>query len=82
MNLKKSASQPDHLLWLGPLSGLHEEGGNGGPDLTGSNRANLDYILAEIINPSEIIQGAYHLVVVITRDGRTVSGIVAAEDAQ
>jgi putative heme-binding domain-containing protein len=28
------------------------------------------------------MQEAYHLVVVTTRDGRTVSGIVAAEDAQ
>jgi putative heme-binding domain-containing protein len=61
---------------------LYGAGGNVGPDLTGSNRANLDYILAQIINPSEIMQEAYHLVVVTTRDGRTVSGIVAAEDAQ
>ena len=61
---------------------LYGSGGNVGPDLTGSNRANLDYILAQIINPSEIMQEAYHLVVVTTRDGRTVSGIVAAEDAQ
>ncbi len=61
---------------------LYGSGGNVGPDLTGSNRANLDYILTEIINPSEIMQEAYHLVVITTRDGRTVSGIVAAEDAQ
>ena len=52
---------------------LYGSGGNVGPDLTGSNRANLDYILAQIINPSEIMQDAYHLVVVTTRDGRTVS---------
>ena len=51
-----------------------------GPDLTGSNRANLDYILTEIINPSEVMQESYQLVTVTTRDGRTLSGNVAAED--
>ena len=57
-------------------------GGNVGPDLTGSNRANLDYILTEIINPSEVMQESYQLVIVTTRDGRTLSGMVAGEDAQ
>ncbi|MEJ6644609.1 MAG: PmoA family protein [Akkermansiaceae bacterium] len=61
---------------------LYGAGGNIGPDLTGSNRANLDYILTEIINPSEVMQESYQLVIVTTRDGRTLSGIVAAEDAQ
>ncbi len=61
---------------------LYGQGGNIGPDLTGSNRANLDYILTEIINPSEVMQDSYQLVTVTTRDGRTLSGNIAAEDAQ
>ncbi|MFT5474568.1 MAG: putative membrane-bound dehydrogenase-like protein [Kiritimatiellia bacterium] len=61
---------------------LYDAGGKIGPDLTGSNRANLDYILTEILNPSEVMQESYQLVVVTTRDGRTLSGTVAAEDAQ
>lgn len=61
---------------------LYGQGGNIGPDLTGSNRANLDYILTEIINPSEVMQESYQLVTVTTRDGRTLSGNAAAEDAQ
>lgn len=61
---------------------LYGQGGNIGPDLTGSNRANLDYILTEIINPSEVMQEGYQLVTVTTRDGRTLSGNAAAEDAQ
>ena len=61
---------------------LYGAGGNIGPDLTGSNRANLDYILTEIINPSEVMQESYQLVIVTTRDGRTLSGIVAGEDTQ
>ena len=61
---------------------LYGSGGKVGPDLTGSNRGNLDYILTEIINPSEVVQEGYQLVNVNTRDGRELSGIVAAEDAQ
>ncbi len=61
---------------------LYGQGGNIGPDLTGSNRANLDYILTEIINPSEVMQDSYQLVTVTTRDGRTLAGNAAAEDAQ
>jgi putative membrane-bound dehydrogenase-like protein len=59
---------------------LYGAGGNVGPDLTGSNRANLDYILTEIVNPSEVMLESYQLVTVTTRDGRTLSGNVAAED--
>ena len=59
---------------------LFDQGGEIGPDLTGSNRANLDYILTEIINPSEVMQESYRLVTLTTRDGRTLAGNVRAED--
>jgi putative membrane-bound dehydrogenase-like protein len=61
---------------------LYGAGGQIGPDLTGSNRGNLDYILAQIVNPSEEIQEGYQLVTVTTRDGRTLAGNVAGEDDQ
>ena len=50
-----------------------------GPDLTGSNRANLDYLLGNILDPSAEIQDDYKMVVVTTRDGRTYVGNVAKE---
>ena len=56
------------------------KGGNIGPDLTGSNRANLDYLLHNVLNPSGEIQDDYKLVVVTTRDGRTYSGNVVSEN--
>ena len=59
---------------------LYGQGGKIGPDITGSNRANLDYILGEIITPSDVIQDGYHLVTITTRDGRTLAGNIAAED--
>ena len=61
---------------------LYGQGGTIGPDITGSNRANLDYILTEIISPSEVIQEGYQLVTVTTRDGRTLAGNLVAEDEQ
>jgi putative membrane-bound dehydrogenase-like protein len=63
-----------------PCHKLYDQGGLIGPDLTGSNRANLDYILGEIINPSEVIQEGYHLVTLTLRDGRTLAGNIAAEN--
>ncbi len=59
---------------------MHGTGGELGPDITGSNRANLDYLLDNLINPSGEIPDGYALVMVATNDGRTYSGTIAAED--
>ena len=64
----------------GPCHKLNNQGGNLGPDLTGSNRGNLDYLLSNILNPSGEIQDDYKMVVVTTRDGRTYTGNVASEN--
>lgn len=59
---------------------MYGEGGVVGPDLTGSNRTNLAYILGNVLNPGEEIQEDYKLVVITTRDGRTYSGNVVGEN--
>lgn len=59
---------------------LHGEGGKIGPDLTGSNRTNITYLLSNILNPSGDVQEDYKLVVITTQDGRTYSGNVIAEN--
>ena len=59
---------------------MYGEGGDIGPDLTGSNRANTAYLLGNIIEPSGVIQEDYKLVVLTTRDGRTYSGNVVEEN--
>ena len=59
---------------------MYGKGGNIGPELTGSNRANVDYLLTNVLNPSGEIQDDYKLVVVTTRDGRTYSGNVVSEN--
>ncbi|MCE6987749.1 PVC-type heme-binding CxxCH protein [Dyadobacter sp. CY323] len=62
-----------------PCHKLYGDGGIIGPELTGSNRANLDYLLGNILDPSGEIQDDYKMVVVTTRDGRTYVGNVAKE---
>lgn len=59
---------------------LYGEGGNIGPDLTGSNRANLDYILENAADPSAVIPREWRMNTVITADGRVLTGIIV-EDA-
>jgi putative heme-binding domain-containing protein len=60
---------------------LYGEGATIGPDITGSNRANLDYILENVLDPSATIGRDYQLTVAVTRDGRVVSGIVVDRSA-
>ncbi|MCI0538564.1 MAG: c-type cytochrome [Verrucomicrobiales bacterium] len=53
---------------------LHGEGAEVGPDLTGVGRSTLDALLANIIDPNQIIGKGYENVEVETKDGRTLSG--------
>jgi putative heme-binding domain-containing protein len=59
---------------------LYGEGGQVGPDLTGSNRFNLDYVLQNVIDPSAVIAREFQVTLVRTKDGRVVSGIAAETD--
>lgn len=61
---------------------LYGEGGQIGPDLTGSNRADLNYILLNMIDPSADIPDAYKLVTITSRDGQIFTGTLAQEDDQ
>ncbi len=61
---------------------LYGEGAKIGPDLTGSNRANLDYILLNSIDPSYDVPDGYKMVMIQTVDGRLVSGVIAEEDSR
>jgi putative membrane-bound dehydrogenase-like protein len=59
---------------------LFGEGGRVGPDLTGSGRAELDYVLVNVLDPSAVVPEAWRLTQVITDDGRVLSGALAAAD--
>lgn len=59
---------------------LYGHGGNVGPDISGANRSNMEYLLGNILTPSAIIQDAYKMHIVLTDDGRIYSGIPAEEN--
>jgi len=55
---------------------LYGEGAQIGPDLTGSNRANLEYVLTNVIDPSALIAREYKMNVVVMTDGRVLTGMI------
>ena len=54
-------------------------GGLIGPDLTGSNRTDVDYLLSNLVYPDEFIQDDYRMVLATTRGGRTYIGTLVGE---
>ncbi len=58
---------------------LFGEGGKIGPDITGSNRANLDYILENVLDPSAIVGKDYRMTSLALTDGRVVNGLIQKE---
>ena len=50
------------------------------PDLTGSNRADLDYLLTNMVDPNQVIGKDYQVTNAFMKDGRIVSGILLREN--
>ena len=59
---------------------LFGTGGDVGPELTGSNRADLDYIFQNVVDPSALVGKDYQASVLALNDGRILTGIVKRED--
>lgn len=55
---------------------LFGTGGKVGPDITGANRANLDYLLENVLDPSAVIPKEYAATVLALNNGRLLTGIV------
>jgi putative heme-binding domain-containing protein len=61
---------------------LFGEGGAVGPDLTSFNRNDLNAMLLSIVHPSAEVREGYTTNIVITNDGRTITGRLADQDPQ
>ena len=55
---------------------LFGQGGEIGPELTGANRANLDYVLENVLTPSAAIAKDYQLRTILTVNGRVITGVI------
>jgi putative heme-binding domain-containing protein len=83
--LAKADPRRGRLLYqknCGKCHKMFDAGENIGPNLTGSNRANLDYILHNAVDPSSEIGKDYQLSVVVTVQGRVLNGIVRKRNDQ
>ncbi len=64
-----------------PCHRLFDTGGDVGPDITGANRADLDYLLETIAFPNAVIPNEYRVSTVELKDGRIVTGIIKSQEA-
>ena len=58
---------------------LFDDGGKIGPDLTGSQRVNPEYVLTKVLDPNAVVAKDYQMIVFTLNDGRVVNGIVKEE---
>lgn len=58
---------------------LFDAGGAIGPDITGAQRQNLDYLLENLVDPSGAVVRDYQMQIIETKGGRIITGLVVAE---
>jgi len=82
--LAKADLAKGRLLFQGTCFACHQLFGEGmkiGPDLTGSNRGNLDYLLENIVDPNGVVGIDYQLHTIEKKDGQVVSGLLKEKTA-
>jgi putative heme-binding domain-containing protein len=55
---------------------LYGQGEMIGPDLTGSGRHDLDYLLQNMVDPSAVVDTNFRMKIVTTKDGRVMQGLI------
>jgi putative membrane-bound dehydrogenase-like protein len=58
---------------------LYGYGGQVGPDLTGSGRDNLDYLLENSVDPSAVVNADFRMTIVDLKDDRTLNALITAQ---
>ncbi|PAW84787.1 MAG: hypothetical protein B9S33_11040 [Pedosphaera sp. Tous-C6FEB] len=74
----KSAGRALYNLACANCHRLYGQGGEVGPDLTGSGRDNLDYLLDNIADPSAVVSADFRMTVANLKDGRTLNALVTS----
>lgn len=59
---------------------LFGEGRKVGPELTGAQRNNLDYVLLNLVDPNSAVGRDFRITIIVTDAGRSVAGIIVAEN--
>jgi putative membrane-bound dehydrogenase-like protein len=58
---------------------LFGDGGKVGPDLTTADRTNRELLASHIVDPHRVIRPEFSAFVAVTKDGRTLTGLVVEE---
>lgn len=61
---------------------LFGEGNKVGPELTGAERKNREFLLTSIVDPSSVIRKEYFNYVISTNDGRVLTGLIVDSTPQ
>jgi putative heme-binding domain-containing protein len=59
---------------------LFGQGETIGPDLTGANRNNIDYLLENVVDPSAVVTKDFRMTIVEMTDGRVLNGLVLVKN--
>jgi putative heme-binding domain-containing protein len=81
--LKKADRAAGRVVWAKTCASCHVlfgEGGKIGPDLTGSQRTNPEYILHKVLDPNAVVPRDYQTTRIVTVFGRILIGIVKQEN--
>jgi putative membrane-bound dehydrogenase-like protein len=80
--LKKADRSHGRLLFDRTCASCHllfDAGGKIGPELTGSQRTNPEYILTKVLDPNAVVPSDYQVTRVTTTGGRVITGIIKEE---
>ncbi len=61
---------------------IYGEGQDVGPDVTANGRSSLEQLLSNVLDPSLVIGAAYQARIVVTVDGRVLTGLLAEDSPQ
>ena len=80
--LATASPSEGRILFNDSCAKCHQMFGYGeaiGPELTGANRSNIDYLLENIVDPSAVVSKDFNMTIVVTGDGQTFNGLVTAK---
>jgi putative membrane-bound dehydrogenase-like protein len=69
-----------YMKTCGQCHTLYGEGGRLGPDITGAQRQNFDYLMENVLEPSAVVSPDFRLTQLAMKDGRVIAGLVRPRD--
>ena len=76
----RSAGRVVYNKTCGQCHQLFGQGAKVGPDLTGSNRKKLEYLLENMVDPNALVGKDYQTISIATADGHVVTGLIKEEN--